>query len=267
MAQPLTSIEPLLPVIEQRPLGIMSDIDGTLAPTVPRPEDARVPDSTRRLLSALAGKGARVALISGRSLEAARSIAGLPDVVYAAGHGLTLWIDGRAEVAPGLEEYESLAREAERDLEPLAAQTPGLQLENKGPLLAVHYRRTTEPEAAREAVLARFERSPAAGRFWLQEGRFLIELRPPVGVDKGTAAVALAERLRLEGAIVLGDDITDIDMFQASARMREEGRLAVATIAVASNEAAPAVAAAADYRLAGTAEVEWLLAELLRALP
>ena len=266
MAEPLTSIEPLLPVIEQRPLGIMSDIDGTLAPTVPRPEDARVPDSTRRLLSALAGKGARVALISGRSLEAARSIAGLPDVVYAAGHGLTLWIDGRAEVAPGLEEYESLAREAERDLEPLAAETPGLQLENKGPLLAVHYRRTAEPEAAREAVLARLERSPAAGRFWLQEGRFLIELRPPIGVDKGTAAVALADRFGLKGAIALGDDMTDIDMFAAVGGKKAAG-LAVATIAVVNEEATPEVLRAADYRLAGTAEVEWLLAELLRALP
>ena len=56
-------------------------------------------------------------------------------------------------------------------------------------------------------------------------------------------------------------------MFQAAARLREEGRLAAASIAVGSSEAAPAVAAAADYRLAGTAEVEWLLAELLRALP
>jgi trehalose-6-phosphatase len=75
------------------------------------------------------------------------------------------------------------------------------------------------------------------------------------------------DRLGARGVICLGDDITDIDMFQAAARLRGQGRLAVATIAVGSSEAAPEVAAAADYRLAGTGEVEWLLTEVLRALP
>ena len=267
MAKTLTSIEPLLPVIRQRPFGVLSDIDGTLAPTVPRPEDARVPEETRALLRGLVKKGVRVALVTGRSLEAARSVAGLPDVAYAAGHGLTLWIDGRTEVAPGLEGYAALVRRAERDLEPLVSNIPGVQLENKGPLLAVHYRRTAEPEAARGAILAQIKQSPVTGRLWVQEGRFLIELRPPIGVDKGTATVALVDRLGARGVICLGDDITDIDMFQAAARLRGQGRLAVATIAVGGSEAAPEVAAAADYRLAGTGEVEWLLAEVLRALP
>ena len=267
MAVPLTSIEPLLPLLREIPLGLLSDIDGTLAPTVPRPEDARVPEETRALLRGLVKKGVRVALVTGRSLEAARSIAGLSDVAYAAGHGLTLWIDGRTEMAPGLEPYPELVRRAEQDLAPLVSRIPGVQLENKGPLLAVHYRRAAQPEAARGAILAQITQSPVTGRFWVQEGRFLIELRPPIGVDKGTATVALVDRLGARGVICLGDDITDIDMFQAAARLREQGRLAATTIAVGSSEAAPEVAAAADYRLAGTGEVEWLLAEVLRALP
>ena len=265
MAQTLTSIEPLLPVLRQRPFGLLSDIDGTLAPIVPRPEDAAVPEETRALLRGLVEKGVRVALISGRSLEAARSIAGLPDVAYAAGHGLTLWIDGRTEVTPGLEGYAALVRRAERDLEPLVRNIPGVQLENKGPLLAVHYRRTAQPETAREAILADLQRSPVTERFWVQEGRFLIELRPPIGVDKGTAAIALVERLGLKGAVALGDDTTDIDMFSAIARRREHG-LAAATIAVVSEEATPALLRAADYSLGDTDGVRWLLGEMLRAL-
>ena len=267
MAQTLTSIGPLLPMLRQQPFGVLSDIDGTLAPTVRKPEDARVPEETRALLRGLVEKGARVALISGRSLEVARSITGLSDVAYAAGHGLTLWIDGRTEEAPGLEPYPELVRRAEHDLEPLVSKIPGVQLENKGPLLAVHYRRTAEPEAAREAILAELQRSTVEGRFWVQEGRFLIELRPPIGVDKGTTTVTLVERLGLRGAVCLGDDITDIDMFQAAARLRGEGRLAVATIAAGSREAAPEVAAAADYSLEGTEGVRWLLGEMVRALP
>ncbi len=169
-------------------------------------------------------------------------------------------------MAPGLEPYPELVRRAEQDLEPLVSRIPGVQFENKGPLLAVHYRRTAEPEAAREAILAELQRSPVTERFWVQEGRFLIELRPPIGVDKGTAAVALADRLGLKGAIALGDDITDIDMFAAVGGKKSAGLAAVA-VAVVNEEATPDLLQAADYSLEGTAGVRWLLAEILRALP
>lgn len=263
MARPLTSIESLLPVIRQRPLGVMSDIDGTLAPIVARPEEAKVPDAVRALLRELVAKGVRVSLITGRSLEAARRVVGLDDVAYAADHGLSVWVDGRLDTTPGLAEYEGLARQAEGDLHALAESIPRLEVENKGPLLAIHYRRAGDPASAREAVLAAVERSEAASRFRLQEGRMVIELRPPLNVDKGTALESLAGRYGLRGVISLGDDITDIDMFAASGRLRSQG-VAAASVAIASGESDPKVAEAADYAVQ---ECEWLLRELVRALP
>jgi trehalose 6-phosphate phosphatase len=170
------------------------------------------------------------------------------------------------EAAPGLAEYESLAREAEAELHGLAEAVPGVQIENKGPLLAVHYRRAEDAAAAREAVLAAVGRSAAARRFRLHEGRMVVELRPPLDVDKGTAAVTLIERLGLRGAVALGDDITDIDMFAAISSKREQG-LAAATVAVVSEEATPELLRAADYTLEGTDGVRRLLRELVRALP
>ena len=266
MVHPLTSIEPLLPVILQRPLGLMSDIDGTLSPIVSRPEDATVPEATRTLLRQLVAKGVKVGLITGRPLETARRMAGLDDVAYAAEHGFSLWLDGRRETAPGLGEYEALAREVERDIRAVCEAIDGVQMENKGALLAVHYRRAGDPAAARKALLAAVERSRAAGRFRTQEGRMVIELRPPLEVDKGTALEALAERLGLRGVVCLGDDITDIDMF-AAARRLHAGGMAVATVAVAGEEEAPEVAEAADYAVEGVAGVSWLLGEMIRALP
>src|SRR3990172_3720159 len=65
MAQPLTSIEPLLPLLRERPFGVLSDIDGTLAPIVPRPEDAAVPEETRALLRGPVERGGRRALAWG----------------------------------------------------------------------------------------------------------------------------------------------------------------------------------------------------------
>lgn len=266
MAQTLTSIEPLLPVLRQAPLGVLSDIDGTLAPIVPRPEDARVPEETRELLRTLIARGVRVALVTGRSMESALQIAGVEGVAFAAEHGLRLWINGRLEAAPGLAEYEALAGQAQSELRQTELQMPGVQVENKGSLLAVHYRRAKEPRAARQAVLAAVERSAAARRFRLHEGRMVVELRPPLDVDKGTAAVTLIERLGLRGVVCLGDDITDIDMFAAAGRKRAQG-LAAITVAVVSEEATPELLRAADYSLEGTAGVRWLLGEMLRALP
>jgi len=272
MARPLTSIEPLLPVIRRRPLGLLSDIDGTLSPIVPRPEDATVPDAIREGLRRLAAKGVKVALITGRSLDTARRMVGLDDVAYAADHGLTVWLEGRRETAPGLAEYEALARQAEDDLRTLSQTLPGIQLENKGALLAVHYRRAEGP-SAREAILEALGRSQAAQRFRVQEGRMVIELRPPLDADKGTALEMLVGRLGLEGAICLGDDVTDIDMFAAMRRLRAQGlpagRQGVAgtAVAVVSEEAAPEVEQAADYTVEGPEGVEWLLTEMVRALP
>jgi trehalose 6-phosphate phosphatase len=265
MARPLTSIEPLLPVIRRRPLGLLSDIDGTLAPIVSRPEDARVPDATRDLLRQLAAKGVKVALITGRRLKTAQRTAGLDDVAYAAQYGLTVWMDGRTETAPGLAEYEALARKAENDLRPLSQTLPGVQVVNKEGLLAIHYRRAEGP-GAREAILRAVGRSQAAQRFLVLEGRMVVELRPPIRADKGTALEMLVRRLGVKGVICLGDDVMDIDMFAALRRLRAEG-LAGATIAAASREAAPEVEQAADYTVEGPEGMQWLLSEMVRALP
>ena len=94
----------------------------------------------------------------------------------------------------------------------------------------------------------------------------VIELRPPLDIDKGTAVETLADRLGIKSMICLGDDITDIDMFEATRRLRSQG-LVAATVAVIAEEAAPEVAEAADYAVEGVEGVEWLLAEVVRALP
>jgi len=66
------------------------DVDGTLAPIVPNPSDARVPDETRSQLRRLASRYALVACISGRTGDVARSIVGVPELTYVGEHGLEL---------------------------------------------------------------------------------------------------------------------------------------------------------------------------------
>src|SRR2546426_12193410 len=69
---------------------IFLDVDGVLAPIVPRPEDARVPEETRAELRRLNGRYALVACISGRAGGAAREIVGVPELTYVGNHGLEL---------------------------------------------------------------------------------------------------------------------------------------------------------------------------------
>ncbi len=265
MAEQLRDIGPLRPLLARRPLGLISDIDGTLAPIVAKPEEAAVSPRCRALLSQLTGRGVRVAVITGRTLEVARTMLTLDGVAYAANHGLSLWVDGREETAAAAAaEYVGRAREAIRELAGL--DIPGVALEDKGPVLAVHYRRAADEEAARLAVLRAIEASPAARAFRVHEGRKVIELRPPLGIDKGTTLAALVARLGVAAVICLGDDATDIDMFRAVERLREGG-LAGTTVAVRSEEATEAVLASADYWVDGVPGVEWLLQELLKALP
>lgn len=264
VAEPLRSIDPLRPLFAHRPLGLVSDIDGTLAPIVPVPEEARLAPGCRRALEELLGRGVAVALVTGRDLKSAQRMVGLDGVAYAANHGLTLYVRGREETPAWVHEYVRRMRAVLAEVG--AAGIPGVVVEDKGPVLAFHYRQAADEAAAREAILAAIRASPSAAGLRLQEGRKVIELRPPVAVDKGTALVSLAERLGLAAVVCLGDDATDADMFRAAAKMREAGRPAV-RVAVESGEATRELLEAADYSVCGVEGVEWLLEELVRALP
>ncbi len=263
-ARPLTDIDPILPLLEHRPLGIMSDIDGTLAPIVPDPEQAEISPGCRTALERLVKRGVRVALISGRSLDKAREIVGLDDVAYAANHGLELWIDGRAESTVLQQEYSSRAAQVRADVGP-HLHLPGIIVEAKGPVLAFHYRNAADESDARTAILSAIRASEAADGFAVSEGRKVIELRPPTIIDKGTAVMELATRLRVQAVLCMGDDLTDLDMFRGVEQLKQRGVPGL-NVAVCSEESAAELLAATDHYVRGVEGVEWLLEELLREL-
>ena len=62
-----------------------------------------------------------------------------------------------------------------------------------------------------EAVATRARHGGLVARF----GRKVLELRPPVGANKGTAVAHLLGERRLERALYAGDDTTDLDAFNA----------------------------------------------------
>lgn len=245
------------------PAGLFADFDGTLAPIVRDPSAVRLADGAAEALSALAQRLAVVCIVTGRAASDARRMAGIDSVSVAGNHGIE-WLapgDSEPQVPPHLAAVPAA-------LDRLLAgvpDLPGLWIENKRLSATVHYRNTPDPAGARERILAALVPALDGSQIELREGRLSAELRPMGVGDKGTAVRGLAERYGLRGMLVLGDDLTDLDMFRAAAELRADGALDAAIIGVGGgDEVPPAVAAAADVVVRDPEAVVALLAALVR---
>jgi trehalose 6-phosphate phosphatase len=248
------------------PAAVLTDLDGTLAPIVRDPSTVRLADGAADALASLARRIAVVGVVTGRTATDARRLVGLRQLLVAGNHGVE-WLEPGSDepvAAPHLADVPGV-------LQLLLAHVPalpGIRIDDKGLSATVHYRNTPDPAAAREAVLAALSGALADGvgaqtGIELREGRMSVELRPAQAGDKGTAVATVAERFGLRGLVVLGDDLTDLDMFRQAARLRDQGQLQAAIVAVAGDGEVPAqVAAAADATLDGPAAVVRLLSEL-----
>lgn len=191
------------------------DLDGTLAPIMPRPDDVG-PDARRaRVLTRLrAALEDRVAVVSGRALSNLDFILDGGVTAIGAVHGLVRrTADGRVlerEPHPGL-------ADARRTLVELAHCERGLLFEDKGLSVALHYRNAP---ACAEAVIEAGERLSQATGLVLQLGDMVVELRTP-GADKGAAVTAFLREAPFLGAkpVFIGDDLTDEDGFAAASRL------------------------------------------------
>jgi trehalose-6-phosphatase len=178
--------------------GLFLDIDGVLAPIVPRPEDARVPDETRAELRRLAGRYRLVACVTGRPSSVAREIVGVPELTYVGEHGLEL--DPRArEWGPRIHAFAAEAAWPE---------------ERKPFSVAFHYRTAPDQDQAR-ATLETIAAAALAEGFRTRWGRLVLEVLPPVDASKGTAVRSLLTETGLRRALYAGDDTTDLDGFAA----------------------------------------------------
>jgi trehalose 6-phosphate phosphatase len=95
-------------------------------------------------------------------------------------------------------------------------------------------------------------------------GRGVVEARPPIRADKGTAVRTLVEEYQPTRAMFLGDDTTDLDAFRELEELREEGGLEeILRVGVASDEGPPEIEEQADIVVDGVDGVEKLLRQLV----
>jgi len=249
-------------VLTLSPFGLITDVDGTISEIAPCPEEARVSPVCREQLAILTKRLELVAAISGRPALAAKEMIGVDGMVYVGNNGLEQWHDGVLQFVEGVKEYTPKVTAVLDEL--MSSLTvEGISFENKGVALSVHYRRSPDRESARKCILDKIAASSVARDFRIQEGKMVVELRPPVEVNKGAAVEALVKSYNLRGVIYVGDDISDVDAFGA---MHQEILKGLA-VGVISEETPQQLEKEADFTLTGVADVERFLTWLAGVAP
>lgn len=234
------------------------DYDGSLAPIVDDPEAAVVLPAARDALARLAPRLGRVAVVSGRPVDYLRAHLPIDGIEYVGQYGLERFVAGQVVVDPRVEPYvEAVARL----LDAARGELPDARVERKGSIaIGLHWRGRPELEAT---VTAWAQRAAADHGLECAAGRMAVELRPPVGMDKGVAVEELTAGFT--AAVFAGDDLGDLPAFAALERLAASGRLQHAVrVGVRSPEEPPEVVARADVHVDGPAGLAALLDDLAR---
>jgi trehalose 6-phosphate phosphatase len=261
-----TLVEALEPIrADPAHAAILLDIDGTLAPIVRHAADAHVPEATRTLLIEIAKRYRVVGCVSGRRASTARQIVAIGTIAYVGNHGGELLRPGatRPQVDEDLAAWTARVRDFAARIYTPEHQRLRVRSEDKDSIAAFHWRGAPDEETAAEAVR---EIAGAAERegFAVHWGRKVLEVRPPVILDKGLGIEALLRGGLASTAVYVGDDTTDLDAFRGLRALVEAGALTGAVcVAVASDEAPPDLAREADLTVDGPAGVRELLEALL----
>jgi trehalose 6-phosphate phosphatase len=263
VAAPLAeALEPLRS--EPSRAAILLDIDGTLAPIVRHADDAHVPEPTRVPLVAVAKRYGLVACVSGRQAATARRIVSLGTITYVGNHGAEILRGGATEVEydPEIASWARRVQEFARGAMTDELRRLRVREEDKEAIAALHWRGAPDEDAAKAAVMAVGDEAQAAG-FWTHLGRKVLEIRPPVALDKGRGITRLLEGADVDTALYAGDDLTDLDAFVALRARRDEGALTTALcVGVTSDETPPALTESADLLVDGPTGVRALLSTL-----
>ena len=196
-------------------VALFLDMDGVLAPLAPRPEDVvPVPRRTeilRRLATRLEG---RLAIISGRTLAEIDRISEAASPAASGVHGLE-----RRRHDGSLERRtpHPAVRTVVEAFDAYAADRPGMIVEDKAVSAGLHYRQASGFAADARAMGERIARETGLA---IQHGDQVMELKTP-GTSKGTAVRAFMAEAPFAGAlpVMVGDDLTDEDGFEAAAAL------------------------------------------------
>lgn len=228
--------------------GVFTDFDGSLSTIVDDPDAARPLNGAAEVLEGLARRFRVVGVVSGRGLEDLGQRFRPTGVLLAGAYGRERSDRPMRRHTQGWEPVTLGAASVAERLE-------GVVLERKGAGVALHFRNA--PEHAAEVLEAARELAEAFD-LELRPGRAVVELTAP-GPGKGEAIAGLVRDFGLRVAFYAGDDVADLEAFEA---MRDLDDLTSICVAVASTEAPPDLTERADLVLDGPEDYLALLREI-----
>lgn len=195
----------LLDTMQRHPL-LAFDFDGTLAPIVARPGDARVPAAVAHRLQRLAGR-LPVAVVSGRSVQDVRRRLLFTPWRIVGNHGAE---DDEPAAAEGQAALLAPARAGlSAQAGPLRAA--GVMVEDKGLSIALHYRLASDPAAAQDAIGDLVAGLPPSLAVF--GGKMVVNIVAARSRDKADAVAALVATSGAQAAVFVGDDVNDEPVF------------------------------------------------------
>lgn len=253
----------LCPFVTHRRAGLLTDVDGTISPIVPHPDDAVVSERSKALLAALDKHLTLTGVISGRAAADIHQRVGVPILIYVGNHGLERWVNGQVQPDPTVEPYLSSIQGAKQEIE--GHLRPHMWVEDKIATLSVHYRQADDPDRIARDLTPQMQYIADTHGLRFFEGRRIFEIRPPLAINKGTAFRHLIDEYDLDAAIYIGDDVTDADALRAARDLRSAGTCYALGVGVESDATPPVVSETSDLSASGISDVESLLAWLLSA--
>jgi trehalose 6-phosphate phosphatase len=255
-------------VLAQRPLGLAFDFDGTLSPIASTPEGAQLYPGVADLLQR-AQKYAHVAILTGREIEDGARKINLDGLTYIGTHGME-WSDGlpwlhTVHIDPNALEYTLPGTYLLDLVAARQADLPGVIVQRKRVGGSIHYRLAPDKEQTRQKLLELLAEPARRVNMQLSEGKQIVEIRPPLAIDKGLALRHFAQINDLSGLIFAGDDSTDLDAFMEIAQLRQRG-LAALAIVVRHPDTLPALLQHADIVVDGVPGMVALLRCMIEIL-
>ncbi|MDX6326101.1 MAG: trehalose 6-phosphate phosphatase [Nocardioidaceae bacterium] len=249
---------------------ICLDFDGVLAPIVDDPEQAHIQPGAPDVLTALARPFRALAVVTGRPVRQAITLGDLDalgarivehdgDLLVLGQYGNERWTARTDRV---------VTPRPPKGLASFAAELPELlrregfeeaHLEQKSLAVAVHTRRLSDPQGALERLTPALRRAAEAHGLALEPGRMVLEVRAP-GMNKGNAVRTLQKELHADGMLFAGDDLGDVEAFQAIRDLRRGGM--VGLLVCSGSEEQQALVDLADVVVPGPEGVVELLSQL-----
>ncbi|MBN3508688.1 trehalose-phosphatase [Mycolicibacterium septicum] len=212
----LNAYDHLIGVMAGRDAFVCLDFDGTLSQIVGDPDSATLVGGAAEVLRSLAAL-CPVAIISGRDLSDIRQRVGVPGLWYAGSHGFEMvGPDGGGYQNEAAAATIPIVRQAATELGEVLDSIPGVRVEHKRFATTVHYRNVAHSQIS--DVVEAVSRYGRLYNLRMTTGRMLVELRPNLDWDKGTALAWIRRRVSRSGRglpVYVGDDITDEDAFDA----------------------------------------------------